>query len=127
MALNYVYRNLRGRSWSIMQRGRVVDRVENLSAFNVELRVRPAGRRRVLKENRKNVHAFAVADGVFKMSEFMTKDDYWLKVRYNPYSYDHFFVASTGDKVSSARVVTFNWNGEMWASCINYRIGDSCD
>lgn len=55
-----VHRNLKNGLWSVLIRGLVVCHLESVNLLNVTFRVRPAGRRRVLDERSKNVHAFAV-------------------------------------------------------------------
>tara|TARA_R100001086_G_C11756193_1_gene236794 strand:- start:80 stop:493 length:414 start_codon:yes stop_codon:yes gene_type:complete len=43
-----------------MQKGRVVDHRDQVLIHNAEFRVREGGRQRVIKERKKNVHAFVV-------------------------------------------------------------------
>ena len=54
-----VYWNLHKKIWSVRHKGRVVGHMKTVDLYNVEWVVQPAGRRRVLQEGRKNVHAFA--------------------------------------------------------------------
>lgn len=69
--------------------GRVVDYKEAVVLLNPEFRVSEAGRKRVIKEKRKNVHAVVRGDldnsleGLFS---FPTK-----RVSYNPYRLPFFF------------------------------------
>jgi hypothetical protein len=123
MAKNYIYRNIRKSMWSVMRKGIVVDSFSCLFANDVEFRVRPAGNAKAKKTGVKNVHAFAVPEHC--LSGELLKDDRFVQVRYDPFLFDSFVVKDTGDPVYSARLVGFYSNGEMWADCINYRVGDS--
>ena len=63
--------------------------------------VQPAGRMRVLREKRKNVHAFVRADRNNMYPQPFsrwtgTKDE--VEVSYNPYKAGHFFVKALGPK-----------------------------
>lgn len=88
-----VYRNLRDQCWSVRaihgpNKGRVIAHVHSLNLQDCEFRVSEAGRQRVLRERRKNVHA--CIRGTVVASE---AGKYTL-VRYRPYDYKYFFVAS---------------------------------
>ena len=56
-----VYRNLHRDCFSVRHKGKVVGYLhdnEQLALTNVKFVVQPAGRAKVLRENKKNVHAF---------------------------------------------------------------------
>lgn len=56
-----IYRNLhQGEKFSIRERGRVIDRLTDFTAEGITFTVSKSGRDRVLRERRKNVHAFVV-------------------------------------------------------------------
>ena len=123
MNINYhkpvwVYRNLRhGRKsrplYSIMQNGRVLSRRHRLLLANVRFVVREAGRQRVLQENRKNVHAFAVGTLVGKrgcMGIDHSGPNLPAPIMYNPRN-DGFFFTWMGKRVDGARAVLFNESG----------------
>jgi hypothetical protein len=64
-----------------------------LVAASVTFKVSQKGRDRVLRERKKNVHAFVVADEIFPKSEpfDLTGCDLPMEqVKYNPYKYDSF-------------------------------------
>lgn len=120
----WVYRNLRNGHnatplYSIMQNGRVIARRHRLLLADVTFRVREGGRQRVLREDRKNVHAFAVG---FIVGSCCGIDRYGkdlpVKVGYNPHN-DKSFMAVVMNKwvkelaspVRSARCVLLNENG----------------
>ena len=85
-----VYRNLHskgGTLYSVMNsKGRVIGHVESILLENVKFHVREGGRQRVLREKRKNVHAFVIGDIAGCAS--ISGEPYQLAkpVKYNPYA-----------------------------------------
>lgn len=75
-----VYRNITKQCYSVMRDGHVVAHVDSIVLKNVLFQVSQRGRDRVLRERRKNVHAFIV--GQVSMDEALDKG---TPVRYNPY------------------------------------------
>lgn len=57
-----VYWNLHRKCWSVQHAGRVVAHARSVELAGVTFRVSAAGRARVLREGRKNVHAFACGE-----------------------------------------------------------------
>jgi hypothetical protein len=106
-----VYYNLHKNVLSVRRGGRVQLHTEALELDNVKFVVQPAGREKVLKEKRKNVHAFV--RGNYKCSgknarpspwrspsgshlDFAyPKGHGWKRVRYNPYKFKTFMVVLT--------------------------------
>jgi hypothetical protein len=86
-----VYRNLHKGCYSVRalsgeDKGHVIDHVQSITLRDVSFIVQPAGRDRVLEQQRKNVHAFVrgtITD---------TPVQYGLSVRYDPYLNDAFIV-----------------------------------
>lgn len=71
---------------------------------NCEFKVSQAGRNRVLKEKRKNVHAGV--KGNVKSLELNGFDlDNFTEITYNPYKYDSFVVKSNEEPVTEAKLV----------------------
>lgn len=100
-----VYRNLRFRDrvmYSVQSRGRVVERVPEMTLSNVTLTVSEAGRQRVLREKRKNVHAFVVGEPEYEWEGAVPRSG-WIAARYNPYLFGSFVVSSTGVPIHKAR------------------------
>lgn len=99
-----VYYNLHKHTFSIQTKTpkgwRVTDYADSLNLTDVEFRVSEAGRRRVLKEGRKNVHAFVI--GTLTDEELDTTID----VSYNPYKAGYFFRKDNNEPVKKARKVT---------------------
>jgi hypothetical protein len=115
-----VYRNLRGpkgkRLYSVLgPSGRVVARVEAILLTDVKFVVRPAGRDKVRREGRKNVHAFVV--GTYSesaMGQDALGPDLPCRVTYNPYENDHFqgrVVGCPWRSVGGAMAVLLNQHG----------------
>ena len=85
----YIYRNLHQDCFSVKYRGRVISRATNIIAINPSFQVSEKGRQRVIKEQRKNVHAYVVCDDFLLPNSF----SYHLysvseegEVTYNPYT-----------------------------------------
>ena len=104
-AKHYVYRNLHRQCWSVRLRGKVIDHVDSIILMRARFQVGEAGRQRVLREQRKNVHAFVVGDPITDQQAKQCAREFaeagrpinhlgvqgW-KVKYNPYKAADFFV-----------------------------------
>lgn len=103
----YVYRNLRTGGFSAKRRGRVVARFDQAVATEVEFRVSEAGRRRVLRDGQKGVHAYAVVRGVLieNDGEAGPRDES-LIISYDPYTAGHF--TFRGEPIEHASGVVFS-------------------
>ncbi|QGJ94853.1 hypothetical protein SEA_BLINN1_93 [Mycobacterium phage Blinn1] len=98
----FVYVNLHqtrknGKVWYSVQalegdfKGRVIHRSGDVLLANVKGVVRKAGRERVLREGKKNVHAGMVGE----LISLIPQDFTGSKITYNPYKYDRFVHAVT--------------------------------
>lgn len=96
----FVYFNLHKKLFSVRDQltGLVVDHTNHITLRDVVFKVSEAGRLRVLREKRKNVHAGILG--------YVTDNDETLTERafYNPYKYDS-FVDANGQKLSKASIV----------------------
>lgn len=101
----YIYRNLhQGDKFSVRRFGRVIIRLTDFEAFNVHFSVSEPGRLRVIREHRKNVHAFVVAERYsipFNLQDVSTL----VSVKYNPYTDSTFKL--NGEPIHEARRVIF--------------------
>ena len=80
-----VYWNFHRKCYSVQQNRLVVGYTDCISLVDVRFHVSEAGRQRVLKERKKNVHAYAI--GTIKVPE----DVFWdVKIQYNPYLHKSF-------------------------------------
>lgn len=106
------YRNLnrKGVVWSIKsaKTNLVIDRVTIAYFFDVELKVSAAGRKRVLEQKRKNVHAYVKGSKVLYVPPFLE----WKRVSYNPYK-NKSFVDSDGKPVFKAQYAVLKEDG-LW-------------
>ncbi len=100
-----VYRNLHKKCFSIvdMKTRKVFKHQFNVVLTNVRFRVSEAGRQRVLKEKRKNVHAYIIGDLLEKNYNF--PDTAPVEVYYNPYKTNKFINKTTGEIVENAKMV----------------------
>ena len=125
-----IYRNLHNDTFSIRRNGKVVKHLANWQSIflkDVKFAVQPAGREKVRREGKKNVHAFIrgtyLAPSTFPhtTSEFKAKCTEW--VTYNPYQNDHFTSTVTDPEttftsyqdVHEAKLVTLTY-GYVYAA-----------
>ena len=110
------YYNLHKKCLSYRPSGGKVRHADALFLYNVRFAVQPAGREKVLREKRKNVHAFVrgeISDvnQSYETGEMfdLTPEDMqrhgFRPITYNPYKYDSFVYADTGERVDTARQV----------------------
>lgn len=112
----WVYRNLKhGREarplYSVMQGGRVIRRTHRIMLTDAHFVVRETGRQRVLKEGRKNVHAFVVGTVVTSGMGRTSRGHLGSKITYNPYRGDSFVMGDNQVKVEGAMAVILNHHG----------------
>jgi hypothetical protein len=73
-------------------------------------KVSQAGRQRVLKEKRKNVHAGV--QGMLRGRDFSVSvkalEENFVELTYNPYKYDSFVIKATGEPIEYAEMVILN-------------------
>ena len=100
----FVYFNLHRKCFSIkalegIDKGRVVAHANDVVIYNPTFKVSEAGRQRVLREKKKNVHAGVV--GLWNDEEFNPSRTVSMSVMlgravtYNPYKYDQFVYRNT--------------------------------
>lgn len=117
------YFNLHNHHWSMQQRGLVIGHAKQLFANDCSFTVQPSGRKRVLEEGKKNVHAFAKSKH-WHVSSLPDRDDdfmfyelicRYVEISYNPFKADHFYVKKTGERVDHADVVILFANKRVMA------------
>lgn len=111
----FIYRNLHKKCWSAKalegsNKGRVVWRGPLVALRNAKPKVSEAGRQRVLKERRKNVHAGIVGDMVNIKHAIVLRLDEYSEITYSPYVRDSFFFKDSGDSWSGSELVLFSDN-----------------
>jgi hypothetical protein len=111
-----IYRNLHAQAWSVLamegpHAGRVVAHADSATLDVARFIVSKAGRARVLREKRKNVHAYV--DGILRATP--TDPLGLLPLTYNPYKGPHFEVrgGSWHGPLHGAEVVHFDDHGKI--------------
>ena len=103
-----VYRNLHKKCYSIQAKingsWRVIDHADSVTLVDVTFKVSQAGRERVLRERRKNVHAFVYGTIVQDPGPVTGR-----RVSYNPYKADSF--TSEGLRIAYAGVARIDQTG----------------
>ena len=95
-----IYRNLHKNCFSVLKyipekKGyRLHEHLTDAYLYDVEAKVSEAGRKKVVKEKQKNVHAFLLCSKYTKMDCRIYGHTYFPEIYYNPYKYDTFVVGS---------------------------------
>ena len=110
-----VYYNFRKKTFSVQEKvngsWKVVEHTNEIFIRNATFKVSEAGRQRVLKDKRKNVHAFILGERFpFIPKSFVYRDE----VSYNPYTGPNFMVVSENKPLDYAKYVTII-NGKVIA------------
>ena len=97
-----VYFNLHKKMFSVValegdSRGRVIAHETEVKLTNATFKVSEAGRQRVIREQRKNVHAYVVGT----LTDTVKNCD--QAVTYNPYKYSSFVYKDTESKIETAK------------------------
>ena len=119
----FVYYNLHKHKWSVkdVKTGRVIGHYYDVSLYNAKFKVSEAGRARVLKEKRKNVHAGV--EGYLTTDVLARKMDGTIlwesqserhRVTYDPYKYDTFVTVSDKEPIHKAYFVRMVAYGKDW-------------
>lgn len=105
-----VYRNLKSGKWSVVVGRRVADQARWLYVQDARFVVQPGGRERVVREQKKYVHAFVRGDraGWRDMPEDV------IRVTYNPYAAPTFVRLDTGAPVVGAARVWLYEGGKVF-------------
>ena len=122
----FVYKNLHEDCWSVKDRktGHVIAHADRVELSEVELKVSQAGRRKVLEEQRKNVHAGVVGTvekiqlRAIPSKTFVYKGEVQEKVQpitYNPYKYESFVTKGDEQPVLQADAAVLEPDGRsVW-------------
>ena len=95
----YVYFNLHKKIWSVRQSGTPVEHTKYIMLKGARFLVSEAGRQKVLREQRKNVHAGVSGYIVERVPNI---PDAIHNVTYNPYRYDTFVDCIDREQVTHA-------------------------
>lgn len=106
-----VYKNLRTGNYSVRHKGRVIDHAAEVWIDDAAFVVNAAGRARVLRERRKNVHAFVRGERSERSDAIVRPTALGVAVKYNPYEGNRFFEVGSGRAVIGARHVYIGPHG----------------
>ena len=113
-----VFKNLTHGCYSILQNGKLKASARQVLLGDVEFRVRESGRQRMLREQRRNVHAFAVG----RLIDYVHPDEArelafvgGRAISYDPYLLAQFFDRQTGAPVIAAELVRLGEDGVLCA------------
>lgn len=114
-----IYWNLHRKVWSVQdyKTKRVISYCYFIKLSSVEFKVSQAGRERVLKEKKKNVHAYAI--GTIEDYKPFLKKDKVQGVTYNPYKYA-LFVCMDNEKATLKASTVWCQGRTMVASNLVY-------
>jgi hypothetical protein len=129
----FVYYNLHKHKWSVkdVKTGRVMSHQYEVQLYNAKFKVSEAGRARVLKEKRKNVHAGV--EGYLTKDALPRKMDGTIlwerqserhKVTYNPYKYETFVAGPDSEPIHKAYFVRMVAYGKNWDGLGRYHAPD---
>lgn len=104
-----VYRNLNKKCWSVKINKNPIVHFEEIKLKNCTFHVQQAGREKVLKHVRKNVHAYV------KGEQTLT-GVYNAEVSYNPYLYGYFYHVGPDIPVYKATFCWFTKEGRVYYS-----------
>ena len=102
-----IYYNFRKKLFSVQEKvngsWKVTEHTNDILLRNVEFKVSEVGRQRVLKNKRKNVHAFILGERLPSLPSlpFVHRDE----VSYNPYKGENFIVVSLQKPLDWAKYV----------------------
>jgi len=101
-----VYRNLHTGTFSVQdaKTGLVIAHLDRIFIKDAAFVVRPAGRAKVLRDKKKNVHAFVVG---YVSCDYCTPS---REVSYNPYKAEHFYFKSSEEPVLASECVLLKDN-----------------
>jgi hypothetical protein len=105
----HVYRNLHKNKWSIKYKGKVIKHLDELVLINCVFRVQKAGRAKVLREKRKNVHAYVCGE----LTDITDTTICNTPAGYNPYKRDCFVNKIDNSKIEKSNTVCFLKDGTI--------------
>lgn len=113
----HVFRNWKHNCYSIMQHGVVVASARQVRLGDVEFRVRETGRERMLKREKKNLHAYAIGrllDFVHPTQDRDLESVEGRSVFYDPYRFAYFADRETQVLVPGADIVQLDERGVIY-------------
>ena len=116
-----VYYNLHKKCLSIRHKGKVIEHAQEVTLTDARFHVQQAGRERVLKQKRKNVHAYI--SGKLKESFWFIQAPKYIwtakqHVTYNPYKYET-FVYGSNPMITATNHEPIFWSSSARLSHVN--------
>lgn len=108
-----VYRNLNDQCLSVLHKQHVAGHAIAVVLSDVRFRVQEGGRQTVIREKRKNVHAFVDGNLVECSDHPVVIDGEPVQVTYNPYRAGHFCNRATGEPIYSAKLCVVSPSGVL--------------
>ena len=96
-----IYKNLHNGLFSVKQNGLVVAHVHSIVLKNGFFDVNQAGRNRVIKEKKKNVHAYV--KGFIVSINTVWQNEQKRLVTYNPYNNEHFIFRDNSERATALK------------------------
>ena len=109
-----VFKNWRLGCYNIMQDGRLLASAREIRLGSVEFLVRESGRQRMLRRQKRNVHAYAIGqlvDYVHPSEERSLDPLHGRGVFYDPHRFSSFVDVETRDAVTRASSAHFDESG----------------
>jgi len=97
-----VHYNLNKHTFSITYKNKLITHADHIKLNDVEFRVRPGGRDRVLEDKRKNVHAFVIGTLLEYCKypcESLPNETNNNIVTYDPYKYSSYVMKDTKEPI----------------------------
>ena len=113
----YVYFNLHKKCFSVRHKGVVIAHSNEVFVTNARFKVSEAGRKRVLKQKKKNVHAYVVGE----VSTGQIQDG--IELTYNPYLHKNFVTKIDQRPVGVAKFVMLSVTSDKKAKIVAEQIG----
>ena len=100
-----VYFNRHKSTFSIRHKGKVIEHTDTVGIKNPRFVVNESGRNRVLREKKKNVHAFVRGEYYTKEHKLNVLDGkkYWKGIYYNPYKHNSFVYLETDQPIKESK------------------------
>ena len=100
-----VYFNRHKSTFSIRHKGKVIEHTDTVVIKNPRFVVNESGRNRVLREKKKNVHAFVRGEYYTKEYKLNVLDGkkYWKGIYYNPYKHGSFVYLETDQPIKESK------------------------
>ena len=109
-----VYFNLHKKMFSVValsgpNKNRVISHTDSLMLRDTKFRVQSSGRQKVLKEKKKNVHAFVYG----YITEKISASSGLHRVTYNPYKYNSFVIKESECPIYESNFVRLNVENQI--------------